>query len=396
MKKQLVKESLVATLITLLLTFAVSKIPYASQYMVLISQGISDMDMFDLYYTGRDKNNNTRDEDIVLVEIAAGRADIAEQINIINEQQPAVIGLDAIFLEPKDSGEDRELLQAIHGVKNIVLTNRLKELDNGQFIMEKNFFEAGQDKQYNSGFINFIGEENAAMRYYKPFVELNDQQYNSFSSSIAQLYAADRFERLRRRGNDMEIINYWGNLSNYNSLSVDELTYYESTGQLSEVLKNKIVLLGYFVKQPPLVLEDLHFSPLNESPGGKSLPDMYGVVIHANILSMVLSGKYATLAPQIVAYLFAAITTFFFVIFVLKRELKPGKYDEIKEIFLQIAAIIIVCYLLLQIYNWFLVKISPMPFILSTIVCVEFFGIYKGLALWLNKKWQYKTILKDE
>ena len=63
---------------------------------------------------------------------------------------------------------------------------------------------------------------------------------------------------------------------------------------------------------------------------------------------------------------------------------------------MQIAAIILVCYFFLQVYSWFLVKISPMPFILSTIVCVEFFGIYRGLALWLNKKWQYKTILKTE
>jgi CHASE2 domain-containing sensor protein len=396
MKKQLIKESFVATVVTLLLTFGISFIPFQFEFLKVIRQGFHDNDIYDLFYRGKDLQNTKRDNNIVLVEVASDRASIADQINIINDQQPAVIGIDAIFEHAKDSNEDRKLIQAINGAKNIVLSSRLNESENGEFIMENNFFEPGE-KQYVSGFTNFAGGRHSVIRNYAPFVQLNNEQYFSFTSRILRIFSSGNFEKLKDRHNNIEIINYSGNLENYTTLTVDELLYYESTGQLSYLFKHKIVLLGFFVKHPPLVLEDLYFSPLNEEVAGKSYPDMYGLVVHANILTMILSGKYATLASAAISYLCAGIITFFFLCFyVLKQYSKPKHPSHEKFLLIQLVIIIIVFYLFLQIYNWFLVKVSLLPVIISLVVCVELLGIYKSFALWLNKKWNYQTIFKNK
>lgn len=42
----------------------------------------------------------------------------------------------------------------------------------------------------------------------------------------------------------------------------------------------------------PYDVEDKHFTPLNPVVGGKSIPDMFGVVIHANIISMLIKGDF--------------------------------------------------------------------------------------------------------
>lgn len=393
MTKQLIKESIIATLVTLLFTYVISFIPFKFEFGSVIRQGFLDIDIYDLFYTKKDLQNTKKDSNIILVEVASDRASIAGQVNIINAQQPAVIGVDVVFEHPKDSINDRKLVRAINSAKNIVLSSRLNESENGEFVMQRNFFEPGE-KQYFSGFTNLAGGRYSVIRNYAPFMELNKEQYFSFSSRILQLFSSNNFEKLKSRHKAIEIINYTGNLENYTALTAAELQYYHATGQLSNLFKNKIVLLGYFVKQPPLVLEDLNFTPLNEEVAGKSYPDMYSLVIHANILSMALSGKYAKLAPTAISYLITGIITFFFLFYILKQYSKPKPPGHGKFLLIQLAITIIVFYLFLEIYSWFLVKISLLPVIISLVACVDLLEVYEHLALRLNRKRSYQTVFK--
>ena len=61
-----------------------------------------------------------------------------------------------------------------------------------------------------------------------------------------------------------------------------------------EFLRGKIVLIGYLGENlvDSLSCHDKYFTPLNENYVGRSMPDMYGVVIHANIVSMILNDSY--------------------------------------------------------------------------------------------------------
>jgi len=357
---QLIKEALVATVIALLLTYIISFIPFKFEFVKVIKQGSLDMDIYDLYYSGRGGQNVKRDPNIVLVQVAADRASIARQVTIINGHQPALIGLDVIFSQAKDAESDTALVRAIDGAKNIVLSTSITD----DLVMKKNFFDS-TGKKYASGFTNFAGARYSVVREYAPFVQLNDQQYFAFTSRIVEVFSPIHFTKLKRRNNRIEIINYSGNLGNYTSITADELLQYQSSGQLSEILKGKIVLLGFFVKQPPLVIEDLYFSPLNEVVAGKSNPDIYGLVIHANILSMILSEDYVHLASAFFSYACAFVLTFLMMLYILKQYSKPKHPAHWKLLLVQLLIIILLFYLFLQIYNWFQFKMPISPVIIS-------------------------------
>ena len=78
--------------------------------------------------------------------------------------------------------------------------------------------------------------------------------------------------------------------------------FYPAKADLS-FIKDKIVLLGFMgINLNDKTFEDIFFTPLNERYAGKSFPDMYGVVIQANIISMILNKKYINTMPQVAKY----------------------------------------------------------------------------------------------
>ena len=60
-----------------------------------------------------------------------------------------------------------------------------------------------------------------------------------------------------------------------------------------EMIKDKIVIFGYlgeYFGDPSW--NDKFFTPLNKKVAGRANPDMFGVVIHANALAMILNGDF--------------------------------------------------------------------------------------------------------
>ena len=58
-------------------------------------------------------------------------------------------------------------------------------------------------------------------------------------------------------------------------------------------------------------LEDIYFTPLNSNYAGRSYPDMYGVVIHANIISMILNRNYINVMPMWLSFILAFLLCYF-------------------------------------------------------------------------------------
>jgi CHASE2 domain-containing sensor protein len=388
------KESLMATLMTIIITFAVSFIPIKFEFSKAIRQEFLGFDIYDLYYTGKHLKNTQRDTNIVIVEIGKDRATIADQVNLLQKYSPAVIGLDVVFdKEAQDPLENIRLLQAITQHNNIVFASRL-EIDSTSkkagFVT--NFFDE-KDRHFPAGYINFIGNQFSVLRNYPPFYKINDSVYSSFTSVIIKKFSAEKFRKLQKRNKKSEIINYTGNLENFTTLSAEQLLAGDSTGQLGSLLTGKIVLVGYFVKPGvPLVIEDLHFSPLNVQLSGKSNPDMYGVVIHANILSMILNENYAGQASDFLSYLIAAFLIFLFLFYMLSEYKKKQHPKHGKFLLIQFLLILLMMYVFVQVFNLFLVKVPLLPIMIALVLCVELLGVYKNIALWLHKKYHYKTV----
>ena len=141
-----------------------------------------------------------------------------------------------------------------------------------------------------------------------------------------------------------------------------------------------------------MVMDDIHYTPLNEVVSGKSFPDMYGVVIHANILSMILSGKYPTLVSGFGSYIFAFLLTMLFYTYIFLRYRKKADPSHAVFLLVQVFVILFMLYFFLKLYDWFLFKVSLEPILISLVLSLELLGIYQSFALWLNKRYQYQTV----
>jgi CHASE2 domain-containing sensor protein len=383
------KEALFATLFTMVVTYLVSFIPLKFEFSKAIRQDFSGFDVYDLYYSGKSLGNAERDKNIVLIEIAGDRASIARQVELIEKHHPAVIGIDAFFEEQQQSYGSFRLAETLEHFDNIIVGSRYLEKPEG--ITTNYFDKPGQ--AYPSGYCNFIGNEYSVIRYYPPFIRIQDSVYESFTSAIARKYAPGKYDILRKRNNKKELINYVGNLESYDVLSKDQLPEADSSGQLETRLNGKIVLLGYFVKDPtPPVLSDLRFSPVNKRISGKSYPDMYGVVIHANILSMIISGNYAHQASDFVAYVFASLIIFFFLYYMLHQYKRKQHPSHGKFMLIQFLLVLLVLFLFVQVFSLSLFKTPLLPVMIALVLCLELLGLYKNIALWAHKKYQYKTV----
>jgi CHASE2 domain-containing sensor protein len=289
-------------------------------FLNVFEQVLSDYDLTDVYYTKFRQNEQVPFEDeVILVNIGnLSRSGIAEEIRIISKYNPKVIGIDGFFvnLKPDEPEGDSLLSEAIKGCKNFVLGTKVD-----MFNPEKNTWDTLIKSNEifsataHSGFVNVISEEGKGdfvTWRSVPAVEklTNGQIEPCFAAKIMEFYNKDIADKFYARGNEVEQIYFKGNLDKYVKLDVDDVL---SENFDSTLLQGKIVVMGYMGAGYTDYFwdEDRFYTPLNENQVGRGYPDMYGVVVHANIISMMLEDKYVDELPSWVAYLAAFLVCYF-------------------------------------------------------------------------------------
>ncbi len=387
-KHLFLKEAFVSTMLVLAVTYLISFIPFSQEYGKALHQGFADFDIYDLYYSRKDTVDTIANNNIVLVEIGAERSEIAHQVNSISKYHPKVIAIDATFDRPGDSIGDLAFSEEMNKHDNIIFANSFDEKKQ----LRPNFF--CNENCNLSGYIDFLDKDKGlypVVRTYSPFTTINGKQYEAFTSAIAGKANVEKYNKLKERHNNVELINYTGNLNNFLKITRQEL-YTLDSQQLETLVGNKIVMVGFFVKETPLVLEDLLYTPLNEQVSGKSWPDMYGVVVHANILSMILQGNYATLVSKKISYIFAFLITFLFNLYFISRFHKKTHPAHSVFMLIQFLGILLILYLFLMVFTWSKYKVPLEPVIISMVLSLELLGLYKSISLWLHKKYHYQTV----
>ena len=264
-----------------------------------IQNTIQDLDVTDIVFSKiRDESNVPFDSTIILVNIAPTRKDIARQIENINKFHPAVVGFDSFFRALKGKELDNAIELAFSKIKNLVLVSQLiynkstKEFDT-LLTSHKRF------NQYaKTGFANFVlsEEQFRTVRTFSVKESYKDSIEYSFPAQISKIYSPEKFEKFIQRKIDNEIINFKRNISKYKT--IDYLQSLDSTADFSFV-KDKIVLFGFLGPDiKTLSSEDIFFTPMNIQYVGKSYPDMYGVVVHANIISMIMEEDFINTVPE--------------------------------------------------------------------------------------------------
>jgi CHASE2 domain-containing sensor protein len=343
----------------------ISQILEKFSFLNPIEIALSDFEMTDIVFARNIREEPDVDTNIVLVNIGnISRRGIAREIERIAAEKPKVLGIDCSFFKLKKPDDDSMLVSALSKIDKLVLFSKLDmtEKSKGDRFDTLLFCHPTFARLGNSGFCNIITpgkDEYQTCRTFKPVDSVGGHIERAFAVEIARLVSPEKVDQFLSRKKDYEIINFRGNQDHFYCLDVPDLLGHDDGSgfvtepELNISLKDKIVLMGYmgdrFGPMAKLTREDKFHTPMNENYAGKAYPDMFGVVIHANIVSMILhnqpidsmSGTGGILLAILLCYL---NVIFFFYI----HESYPSWYDlvvkttQVLEVFLILGLAVII------------------------------------------------------
>lgn len=229
------------------------------------------------------------DTQIVIVDIEKlDRAQLAQLLVRLAPYHPAFISIDATFPVWQGTREDTLLMQALCSVSTQIPTTLAATLD-----LSYPLTQAPKRSVSHEAFTRCVEEVFANLLLYDTTARIvREALLYTISGTDTALSLAARAALAIDSTLVQEVftlppqlpIRYSGGLERFYYLSGSEVL--RDTLPLSW-LSGKVLFLGV---ADPLrrTMEDIFFSPLNPSFLQRSFPDMYGVVIHANITAMLV------------------------------------------------------------------------------------------------------------
>ena len=357
-----------------------------------LENAIAGFDMMDLYYSQLRGNEGNFSKNVIIVNIGdAGRAEIAELIEVISIGEPKAIGVDVFFAEPRNNFADTLLSDVVKQSPNVVMASYWDE-ESSQMVSSASLFQSKE-----TGFTNFIGVDPrfSTIRYFSPQQETEDQSVPAFAVAIAALADSANAAAFLIRNNSKEAIRYTGNLESFLFFDKDEVLGLEVD---PEVFAGKVVLLGFMGNylEDPFNFEDRFFTPLNEQISGRSVPDMNGVVIHANIIEMILTRNWVNSTGFWFKIIFSFVITYLHVLFYMYLIIKWDLYFDAWSKVLQILSTMLLIYIVFLAYHYFNFRMYITPGLVGVALAVDVLFIYEAVVNTLYKKYKIKSVLIEE
>ena len=361
-----------------LLSFVVFNVSVFNQF----TQAFKDFTLSDIYYSKIINQNKIYDGSLVLINVEnRKREEIAYLIQRLEEGKPKVIGLDIIFRNKIDTAPkaDEILKETFAQYNNIVypyiatFNNSLAETRNDAYFQTK-----------SSSFVNLVGEDPtfSTIRYFYPV-------YNNvpaFTSAILQMYDSSEAAASLQKGQRKTEIRYYGNIQNFKYQTFAEVM---DISFKTESLKDKIILVGYMGHADGtsgLIDEDRFFTPLNPRLSGRSHPDMYGTVMHANILRMELDKDYIFSFPPWLNLLFAFLLSWILLPFFIHWYIHKPLWYHLMLVLTQFTVSILFVFLTLLLYTWVNVKIESASLLVAVVFVGDFLLFYHHIVKYFKHK----------
>ncbi len=433
MKKFLI-NSLFATLFVFGFMWCISKVTKLELFNAFdpIAQALSDFELTDYAFSNL-RQDPLVDERIVLVNIGGlSRGQIAQQLSIIAQHKPRVIGIDGFFNCEGGLRDTVNCPQLLDTLGNLMLSSAIQEAGNvvlvTKLLQSDSLTKADAAEVYDSieysdelfqsvakhGYANLVTgaryqEDVKICRSFIPKTIANGKTEYAFAVQLAMQYDPVKTAKFLSRDKPEEIINYRGNIDiqdvKIKSLRGQDLgtthypvmfyaldVYQPFRGEfLPEMIKDKIVIFGYlgdYLGDPSW--SDKFFTPLNNKVAGRANPDMFGLVVHANILATILNEDYIDGLPEWATYFIAFLFCFFNVaLFYALNHRYPLWFDSVSLV-IQITQIVLLVGFSVWLFSESNFKLD-LTLTLATIAavgpCFEFyFNVFRpGMArLWLN------------
>ncbi len=336
-------DSFFATLFVFAALWGLSRISDLNIFNALdpISQALEDTELTDYAFSTLRVEDPPIDTNIIIVNIGGlSREMIGRQIEVLSALDPKVIALDILFKcegglrdsincpKAYDSVGNAVFANAVRNTKNMVMAHKLLQTKK---ITESNIDTDVMDSLEHSdaelregaheGFVNLVTgaehqEDLKICRRFNPYKDVNGNRELAYSVVAAMLYDSTKTNRFLARNNETEIINFRGNIVDWHGASTYPGRYIvldwdqalDTSTFVTGMIKDKIIMMGFLGSDlRDTSWDDKFFTPLNKKFGGRARPDMYGVVVHANIVSMILNEDYIEELPGWERYVFAIL-----------------------------------------------------------------------------------------
>lgn len=301
---KLLRDTILITFSMFILMWGISNIPLQFETFNPIQNVLKDFDVTDIVFSQLKKEPKL-DDKIVVVNIGKlNRGEIGQLLEKIGEQKPKAVGVDIFFRKLKENNDDTLLLNGIKACKNVVLVSKLegyneKKQQYDTLTLSNAFFSTHTQNAFAN--LTTTGEGNMSefltCRSFIPQNQCKGKNEIAFAVKLAEIYDKNKAKKFLDRKNTSEYINYRGNIKQgkekeivFASVDFSQILNDEIE---KDVFKDRIVLLGFMGNTlAENSFDDKFYTPLNKNYVGKSTPDMYGVVVHANIISMILNNDY--------------------------------------------------------------------------------------------------------
>ncbi len=364
-----------------------------------ISQALKDTELTD-YAFNQLRPDPVVDERIVLVNIGTlSRREVAREIQMISQFMPRVIGIDAIYCCEGGLRDTINCPQLLDTLGNLMLSNSIQEAGNvvlgiklmqtdslGQFdvdhadsleISDPIFSDYAQE-----GFVTIptdatYQEDVKISRTILPSRVIRGRRELAFSVRMAMMYDSVKTKKFLARNIEEEIINFRGNIE-VRQLRINSLKNKETattnfgtmffvvdaddvlSGNVSpELFRDKVVVMGYLGDYlGDDAWEDKFYTPLNKKLGGRANPDMFGPVVHSNVVAMILNEDYVDVLTPWQKYLIAILICFLTVgLFMTIDEKLPNWYDALSVI-IQLVEIAIIMWIIIYVFASYSIKLE--------------------------------------
>lgn len=383
--KTLWKEAFLCTVLTLLISGLFLLIFVNISILDPFNKAFKDFSFTDIYYS-KSLYNEAVNKDVILVNVQHhDRLTIANAIEKVERQNPKVIGLDVVFKDRKNTYLDSVLKSTLGRYDNIVTSYFL---DSDSIITNNNYFRSSNHVE---GYINMnLLNQDAVIRDFVGVHDLENKKY-SFATQIAMQSNTFNSKNLKQLEERLPI-NYIGGQDAFLSFDIDELMETDSI----PAMKGAIVIFGYLGNPigNPFDIEDKHFTPLNPKFAGRSTPDMFGVLIHANVIKMLISNNFMNKVPKGIIYLLAFVFSFFTILLGMKLYKRSSLVYDVSIKIIQLVISVVLLYLSL-LFLKLNIYVFVTPILVLTVFGLEMIDYYIYIAEYLKKHFQWKSYLLD-
>jgi len=387
------RDTIFSTLWVFLFIVVLGSIPINFYVLNPLKLALKDFDFNDVVYSNlREPEKVPYDTNIVIVNIGhADREVLSMIIDKVGSMKPKVIGLDALFYAPLDPYQDSLLDATFARHTNLVAAQKLVLTgDEGDTIgLSGNYFKRAS----HYGNVNFFNDSVSTTRYFEAGLQdYNHNMYPFFASVIVGQFDSLKYKYLMEQKKGKVIINYSRRRDKYLELEYERLLQGEYDDTL---VKGKIALLGYLSSSPDDI-EDKKFTPMNERVTGKSVPDMNGIVIHANIISMVLADNYIKKLPSWINWLVAILICWLHMSFFIRYFLENHIWFHLVAKIAQLVSAFIFAYLGVILFSRYNIKLDMKLSLIVIVMAVDVIYFYEAFAVWMHKKYHYKTVFHQK